>query len=86
MVKNIKENNINEEQLKNIGVALKKLRLDKGYTNYEYLAHDLNMSRSHYGKYEQGNNMTLVTLLKILNFHKISLTSFCNEYLCVLIE
>lgn len=74
------ENEIEVDQLKKIGAALKELRLDKGYTNYEYLAHDLGMSRSHYGKYEHGKNMTLLTLFKILNFHKITLDEFTTKY------
>ena len=72
---------IEETQLENIGQALKQLRIDSGYTNYENMAHDIKMARSQYGPYENGKNMNLYTLLKILNFHKITLTEFCNKYL-----
>lgn len=70
-----------EDQLKLIGDALKRLRIDKGYTNYEYLAYEIGMARSQYGPYENGKNLTLFTLLKILNFHGLSLKVFCEEYL-----
>ena len=60
------ENEIYDLALKIIGNRLREIRHDKGYTNYEKyaFAHDLN--RSKYGKYENGSNMQLTTLLKIL--------------------
>jgi len=38
------------------------------------------MIHSQYGAYENGKNLTMLTLLKILDFHKISLKDFVNEY------
>lgn len=81
MTKADKNQTIEERQLAQIGKALKQLRIDKNHSNYEFLAHDMGMARSQYGPYESGKNMNLHTLLKILNFHKISLTDFCNQYL-----
>lgn len=68
-------------QILEISKALKQLRLDKGYSNYDELAYKLKMARSQYGPYENGKNMNLFTFLRILNFHGITLTEFCNKYL-----
>lgn len=72
-----------DSQLYEIGRALKQLRIDKGISNYEALADALGMARSQYGPYENGKNLRLGTLLRLLNYHQISLTDFCNKYLSV---
>lgn len=64
------------EQLKQISKGLKQLRMEKGFTNYEYLAYEIGMSRSQYGAYENGKNMNLSTLIKILNYFDMSLLDF----------
>ena len=51
-----------------ISRRLKEIRISKGFTNYEHLAYEVGISRSQYGRYENGGNMKLTTLLKILNF------------------
>ena len=70
-----------ELTLSAIGTGLKKLRKDRGYSNYHKLAYDMNMTHSQYGAYEVGKNMNILTLLKILDFHKITLKEFVNQYL-----
>ena len=59
-----------------ISENLKRIRIEKGYSNYEYFAYEIGISRSQYGRYETGENMKVLTLLKILNFHNISFTEF----------
>lgn len=66
--------------LKSIGRGLKKLRTEKGFSNYYDLSHDIEMTPSQYGAYENGQNFTILTLLKILSFHEISLKEFLNKY------
>jgi transcriptional regulator with XRE-family HTH domain len=68
------------EQLAALGKGLKKLRKERGYSNYHKLAYDMDMIHSQYGAYENGKNLTILTLLKILDFHKISFRDFINEY------
>ena len=65
-----------EKSLKNIGNKLKKLRKDAGYTNYENFAYEYDFNRVSYGRIESGANITLVTLLRVLAVHKISLKDF----------
>ena len=76
-----KETSQELDELKRIGEGLKKLRKEKGYSNYHKLAYDMEMTHSQYGAYENGKNMNLLTLLRILHFHKISLTEFVNSHL-----
>lgn len=64
------------DELENIASKLKYLRIKKGYSNYEDFAHDADIARAQYGKYEKGANLMITTLLKILKFHKLSLAEF----------
>lgn len=77
-----KEKKLSDKQkaaLDFIAKRLKEIRIKKGYTNYEYLAYELGMSRSLYGTYENGANITIVTLVRILEHLDVSLEEFFNE-------
>lgn len=76
MNKDKKVDLIVSEQLNHISKGLRQLRLEKGFTNYEYLAYEIGMSRSQYGAYENGKNMNLSTLIKILNHFDMTLFNF----------
>lgn len=74
-----REENLEEyqkEQMTQISSALKRLRIEKGYSNYDHLAYDIGMSRSQYGAYENGQNVTLLTLMKILNHFEMTIADF----------
>ncbi|MBZ9631388.1 helix-turn-helix domain-containing protein [Salegentibacter sp. LM13S] len=68
-----------EKRLQNLGNRLKYFRKLKGYTNYEHLAYDVGISRSQYGKYENGGNIKFTTLCKILEHLDISLKDFFSK-------
>ena len=68
-----------ELSLDNLGSRLRHLRKQKGYTNYNYFAYEIGISRSQYGKYENGGNIKFSTLLKILSKLDISLKDFFSE-------
>jgi transcriptional regulator with XRE-family HTH domain len=68
-----------KDKLDQLGSRLKYYRKLKGYTNYEHLAYDLGISRSQYGKYENGGNIKFSTLCKILNHLNISLGEFFQD-------
>lgn len=70
---------IDDERMKKIAARLKDLRIKAGYTNYENFAWDNEISRMQYWRLEKGANFTMVTLLKILDAHKISLAEFFKE-------
>ena len=66
----------NQEELKAIALRLKELRKAKGYSNYEHIAFDLEMSRSAYWRLESGANFELKTLIKICRLLQITLEDF----------
>ena len=66
-------------KLKQLGDRLRFLRKQSGYTNYEHLAYDLGISRSQYGKYENGGNIKFSTLCKILEHLNVSLEDFFSQ-------
>lgn len=68
-----------DEILKKLGARIKDLRIKAGYTSHEKFANDIEIGRSLYWGYEQGKNLNFLTLIRILNFHKISLEEFFNE-------
>lgn len=70
---------MSEVRLKQLGHRLRFYRKEKGYSNYEHLAYDLGISRSQYGKYENGGNIKFSTLCKILDHLDVSLEEFFNE-------
>jgi transcriptional regulator with XRE-family HTH domain len=67
---------LEKDILTNLGERLKYFRKLKGYSNYEHLAYDIGISRSQYGKYENGGNIKFTTLYKILTHLNISLEEF----------
>lgn len=68
------------EALKEVGNRLKELRKEKGFKNYEHIAYELGMSRSQYWKYEQGGNIELATLLRVLNLLGVTLGEFFKDF------
>ncbi|NQX38231.1 Helix-turn-helix domain-containing protein [Pedobacter steynii] len=69
-----------EQELKKIGLRLKGLRKSKGYTSPDTFSYENNLNRSQYGKYEAGSaNITIGTLINILNCFGVSLSEFFNE-------
>lgn len=63
-----------------VGERLKGLRKEKGYTNHEVFANDIDMTRSQYWEYEKGlKNITVLSLKKILDELGISLEEFFSE-------
>lgn len=67
-----------KDELELIGKKIKYLRIKKGYSNYEDFAYDADIARAQYGKYENGANLMITTLMKILKHHNMSLQDFFN--------
>lgn len=68
-----------EEALKRLGKRIKQLRIQKGYTSYEYFAYDHDISRAQFGRYENGEDLRFSSLLKVVNAFGISLEEFFSE-------
>lgn len=62
-----------------IANKIKELRIKKGYTSHELFAWDNNLNRVQYWRIEKGSNITLKTLLIVLDIHKISLADFFKD-------
>ena len=73
---NPKENTIEEKRLFAIGKKIRQLRIEMGYSSAEIFAYEHNLNRVSYWRIEKGCNITMISLLKILDIHKISLSAF----------
>ncbi|MCD7970776.1 MAG: helix-turn-helix domain-containing protein [Alistipes sp.] len=68
-----------EARLKKIADKLKELRKSKGYKSAEIFAYDNNLSRVSYWRIENGFNITMKTLIRLLDIHRISLSEFFRD-------
>jgi hypothetical protein len=71
--------NSEDQRLIDIANKIRKLRIQHGYSSHETFAWDHNLNRVQYWRIEKGTNITLKTLLSVLDIHKISLSSFFSD-------
>ena len=62
-----------------IGGKFKELRIAAGYTSYETFALEFELSRRYYWGVENGQNITIDYLVKLLNIHQVGLSDFFND-------
>lgn len=74
-----KKEEIADERIQTIAKKIRQLRIEANYTSAESFAYDKDINRVQYWRVENGTNLTLKTLLKILDIHKISLSDFFKE-------
>lgn len=73
----MKEDELLNLTLEQIGERLAELRKELGYTSYETFAYDHEIPRMQYWRMEKGKvNITIKSLLKILSIHQVSLVEF----------
>lgn len=65
--------------LEKVAKKIKQLRKDKGYTSFQAFAYDFELNRVQYWRIESGQNITLKTLIKVLEIHQISLGEFFKD-------
>ncbi|QTE36370.1 helix-turn-helix transcriptional regulator [Mucilaginibacter gossypii] len=65
--------------LEQLGKRIKTLRIQKGFSNYEHFAYESGISRTQYGKYETGDNLKFLTLMKVLKTLDIPASEFFAE-------
>ncbi len=75
----MKENELKDINLENLGKRIKELRIRKGYSNYENFAYDNNISRSQFVRYENGKDIRFYTLLRIIAAFDMSIKDFFSE-------
>jgi predicted transcriptional regulator len=64
---------------KQLGERIKALRLQRGYTSYEYFAYEHNISRAQFGRYEKGQDLRFSSLVKIVQAFDMTLEEFFRE-------
>ena len=77
--KNKSDKGIDNQQIMLIANKIKELRIKKGYSSHENFAWDNNLNRVQYWRIEKGSNITIKTLLSILDIHQISLSEFFQD-------
>jgi transcriptional regulator with XRE-family HTH domain len=68
-----------EQALQKMGERIRKLRIERGYTSYEYFAYEHEISRAQFGRYERGEDLRFSTLVKIINAMGLTLEEFFAE-------
>jgi transcriptional regulator with XRE-family HTH domain len=68
-----------DDQLKKLGNRIKQLRLERGYTSYEYFAYEHNISRAQFGRYEQGQDLRMSSLIKVVSAFDMTLEEFFSD-------
>lgn len=74
MVKNLQDQD--SIFLESIGKRFKELRVNAGYSSYESFAMDHNLDRKQYWRIENGSNITLLTMNKLIQIHQITPEEF----------
>jgi len=68
-----------DPEIVKIANKIKALRIEKGYSSHETFAWDNNLNRVQYWRIENGSNITLKTLFRVLDIYKISLSEFFKD-------
>ncbi|MAX79171.1 MAG: hypothetical protein CL843_03235 [Crocinitomicaceae bacterium] len=63
-------------RIKAIGLRIKELRKSAGYTSYETFAVKNDLDRKHYWRMENGQNISMKSLFKIIDIHQITIQEF----------
>lgn len=66
-------------QIKNLGVRLRQLRKDAGYSGHDKFAYANDISRTQYVNYERGADMHFSTLMNLLEMLNMSPADFFSE-------
>lgn len=75
-----KEKEVIDKRMIAIGNKFRQMRKDAGYSSYDNIAWDLGLSRNQISRIERGKNITLETLLFMLDAHGVSLAEFFAEF------
>ena len=72
----MKAKEIEKVILKNLGVRIKDLRIKAGFNSQETFSYACGIPRAQYARYEKGSNITILSLQKIVKFHKLGWEEF----------
>ena len=74
-----KEKDKDNDFIQKLSKRIKQLRINKGYTSYEYFAYDHGISRSQYGRYEKGEDLRVSSLIKLIEAFELTPSDFFKE-------
>ncbi len=74
-----KESKPKSKEIIQLGKRIKALRIKKGYSNYEYFAYEHNISRSQFGRYENGEDLRFSSLVRVVKAFDMTLEEFFSE-------
>jgi transcriptional regulator with XRE-family HTH domain len=66
-------------EITKLAKRIKDLRVAKGYNSAEAFALDNQLSRTHYGRWERGSNITYINLIKLAEAFDVTLEEFFGE-------
>jgi transcriptional regulator with XRE-family HTH domain len=62
--------------LNTVGETLESLRIDAGYKKPTHFAKAITMDPGQYVRYERGENMTIISLIRLLSHHNLTFLRF----------
>lgn len=72
----MEQEDIYEQRLAAIAQRIKELRIEAGYSSYEKFAVQHELDRKHYWRMEKGQNISMKSLFKIIDIHKMDIQTF----------
>ena len=69
-----------DQVLQELGNHLTKLRKKSGYKSHENFAFEIGIGRSQYGRYENGSDIRLSSLIKLVKAFDMSLEEFFKDF------
>ena len=69
-----------DQRMVKISQRLRQLRMEKGYSSAEIFAYEHDLNRSSYWRMEKGYNITVLSLLRVLDIHGLTLKEFFEEF------
>lgn len=66
------KNHPKDEMLINLGIVIRRLRLNKGFKSAELFSYENNLNRTAYWRWENGQNITMKNFFKICSIHDLS--------------
>lgn len=66
------KNHPKDEMLINLGIVIRRLRLNKGFKSAELFSYENNLNRTAYWRWENGQNITMKNFFRICVIHELS--------------
>jgi transcriptional regulator with XRE-family HTH domain len=68
------------EELKNLGILFRLLRMSNGFTSAEQFSYENDLNRTAYWRWENGENITIKNFLKLCEIYKVTPKEFFDIY------